>query len=94
MADSVGVGGGGSNGGGGGGKGGGAGGSGGDGGNDEKLAQFIAVTGVASEDIANHWLEVKVFWFCCGDARSVYLYVVEQRCGGVMKHGSPARRKF
>lgn len=37
--------------------GGGGGGSGGSG-NDEKLAQFIAVTGVASEDIANHWLEV------------------------------------
>lgn len=50
-----------------------AGGSGGSGnsdgsGNDEKLAQFVAVTGV-SEDVANHWLEVSPIrarrFFCC-----------------------------
>lgn len=50
MADSGAGGGGGSSGGGGGGK--------SEGGNDEKLAQFMAVTGVTSEDTANHWLEV------------------------------------
>lgn len=66
MAD-PGGGGGGGNGGGGGGRKSGGGGGGGD--NDEKLAQFIAVTGVASEDIANHWLEVTVFWSCRGIRR-------------------------
>lgn len=54
MADSGAGGGGGGKGGGGGGKG-----AGGGDGNDEKLAQFIAVTGVSSEDVANHWLEVR-----------------------------------
>lgn len=37
-------------------------GSGSGGGNDEKLAQFIAFTG-ATEDIANHWLEVREMSF-------------------------------
>eukprot|EP00752_Nemacystus_decipiens_P004966 g4518.t1 len=36
-------------------------GGGGGGGDDEKLAQFMAVTGVTSEDIANHWLEANAF---------------------------------
>ncbi|CAB1116759.1 unnamed protein product [Ectocarpus sp. CCAP 1310/34] len=50
-------------GGGGGGKGGDGGGKGARGGdgNDEKLAQFIAVTGVSSEDVANHWLEANAY---------------------------------
>ena len=44
---------------------------GGGGGNDEKLAQFMAVTGVTSEDIANHWLEVTVSVLVSGVAGRV-----------------------
>eukprot|EP00903_Cladosiphon_okamuranus_P012492 g11697.t1 len=67
------------------------------GGNDEKLAQFMAVTGVTSEDIANHWLEANAFslesavnMFMESSASGAGGSVESLERGGIAGHGGGA----